>query len=117
MTARGVRERTPHALLLPGPPATRVRGDPLPKDLLQDPALAEVLATLGGASCAAQARLPSGNISSARGLAVTKIAVASGAVSWSYNTSTQTTPGTGTHTVACTVDGVTRYESAPFSVP
>jgi hypothetical protein len=73
--------------------------------------------TLAGAWCAAQARMPSGTISSAQGLAVTKIAVASGAVSWSYNTSTQTTPGTGTHTVTCTLDGVTRNASAPFSVP
>ena len=73
--------------------------------------------TLAGASCAAQARLPSGNISQAQGLTPTKIALATGAVSWTYNTTTQTTPGTGTHTVTCTLGGVTRNASAPFSVP
>jgi hypothetical protein len=73
--------------------------------------------TLAGASCNAKARLPSGNISSAQGLVPTKIALVGGAVSWSYNTSTQTTPGTGTHTVTCVLDGVTRNASAPFSVP
>jgi len=73
--------------------------------------------TLAGASCNAKARLPSGNISSAQGLVPTKLAIASGAVSWSYNTSTQTTPGTGTHTVTCVLDGVTRNASASFSVP
>ena len=40
-----------------------------------------------------------------------------GAVTWSYNTSTQTNPGTGTHTVTCVLDGVTRNASASFSVP
>ena len=73
--------------------------------------------TLAGASCNAKAKLPSGNISAAQGLIPTKIAIASGAVSWSYNTSTQTNPGTGTHTVTCVLDGVTRNASASFSVP
>jgi hypothetical protein len=73
--------------------------------------------TLAGASCNAQARLPSGNISQAQGLVPTKIAVGSGVVSWTYNTSTQTNPGTGTHTVTCTLGGVTQKASAPFSVP
>jgi hypothetical protein len=73
--------------------------------------------TLAGASCGAQARLPSGNISQAQGLTPTKMAIGTGAVSWTYNTSTQTTPGTGTHTVTCMLGGVTRNASAPFSVP
>lgn len=73
--------------------------------------------TLAGASCGAQARLPSGNISQAQGLAPTKIAIASGAVSWSYTTTTRTNAGTGTHTVTCTLGGITRNASAAFSVP
>ena len=73
--------------------------------------------TLAGASCNAQARLPSGNISKAAGLTPTAIALANGAVSWTYGTTTQTNPGTGTHTVTCTLGGITRNATAPFSVP
>ena len=73
--------------------------------------------TLAGASCNAQARLPSGNISKAAGLTLTVLALGNGAVSWTYGTTTQTNPGTGTHTVTCTLGGVTRNATAPFSVP
>ena len=73
--------------------------------------------TLAGASCNAQARLPSGNISKAAGLTPTVLALGNGAVSWTYGTTTQTNPGTGTHTVTCTLGGVTRNATAPFSVP
>ncbi len=73
--------------------------------------------TLAGASCNAQAKLPSGSMSSAQGLIPTKIAIGSGAVSWSYTTVSRTTPGTGTHTVTCTFGGITRNATAPFTVP
>ena len=73
--------------------------------------------TLAGASCNAQARLPSGSISSAQGLIPTKTADASGAVSWTYGTSSTTKPGTGTHTVTCMLGAITRSANAPFSVP
>ena len=73
--------------------------------------------TLAGASCNAQARLPSGNISKAAGLTATAIALANGAVSWTYGTTTQTNPGTGIHTVTCTLGGATQKATAPFSVP
>jgi len=73
--------------------------------------------TLAGASCSAQARLPSGNISKATGLSFTQVALGDGSVSWTYGTTTQTNPGTGTHTVTCTLGLVTRNASASFSVP
>lgn len=73
--------------------------------------------TLAGASCTARARLPSGNFSTAQGLAVTAVADGYGAVSWTYGTSSTTTPGTGTHTVTCTLSGATATASAPFTVP
>ena len=73
--------------------------------------------TLAGASCAAQARLPSGSLSKAAGLSPTQVALGNGAVSWSYGTTTQTNPGTGTHTVTCTLGGVTQKATASFSVP
>ena len=38
-------------------------------------------------------------------------------LSWTYGTTTQTNPGTGTHTVTCTLGGVTQKATAPFSVP
>jgi hypothetical protein len=72
--------------------------------------------TLAGASCNAQARLPSGRISQATGLTATQLATVAGAVSWSYGTTTGTNPGTGTHTVTCVLGGVTRSASAPFTV-
>lgn len=72
--------------------------------------------TLSGASCTAQARLPSGSMSTADGLAPTRIADGSGAVRWTYATRSNTTKGTGTHTVTCTLGGATRSTSAPFTV-
>lgn len=72
--------------------------------------------TAPGASCTAQAKLPSGRISTAAGLQVTVTAGSDGAVSWSYRTVSTTTPGTGTHTVTCTLAGQTVSASAPFVV-
>lgn len=72
--------------------------------------------TLPGASCNAQARLPSGTISSDQDLKATKIAGASGAVIWDYGVNSQTKAGTGTHTVTCTLNGATRSASAAFTV-
>ena len=73
--------------------------------------------TTSGAQCTARARLPSGNISSAQGLQVTKTADAAGGISWTYNTVSTTTPGTGTHTVTCVVGDQTSPASSTFSVP
>ena len=73
--------------------------------------------TVVDARCTAQARLPSGSVSQAAGLTTTQIAAASGVVSWSYGTTTRTNPGTGTHSVTCTLGGATQRASAPFSVP
>jgi hypothetical protein len=72
--------------------------------------------TAPGASCTAQAKLPSGRISTAAGLQVTVTAGSDGSVSWSYRTVSTTTPGTGTHTVTCTLNGATFSGSAPFTV-
>lgn len=73
-------------------------------------------ATLSGATCTAKARLPSGNYSKAQGLAVTATADDTGDVSWSYNTSTSTHKGTGTHYVTCTMTGHTAGATATFTV-
>jgi len=73
-------------------------------------------ATLPGASCTAKAKLPSGRISTAAGLQATVVAGTDGGVSWSYRTTSTTTPGTGTHTVTCTLGGTTVSASAPFTV-
>jgi len=72
--------------------------------------------TVSFASCTAQAKLPSGRISTAAGLAVTVVAGSDGAVSWSYGTVSTTKPGTGTHTVTCTLAGNPVSASAPFTV-
>lgn len=72
--------------------------------------------TAPGASCTAQAKLPSGRISTAAGLQVMVTAGSDGSVSWSYRTVSTTTPGTGTHTVTCTLAGQTVSASAPFTV-
>ena len=73
--------------------------------------------TAAGASCAARAVLPSGRTSTAAGLQVQETGAADGSVSWPYRTVSTTTPGTGTHTVTCTLDGFTASASAPFTVP
>ena len=72
--------------------------------------------TAPGASCTARAKLPSGRISTAAGLTVTVVAGDDGAVSWSYGTPSTTKPGTGTHTVSCTLAGKTASASAAFTV-
>jgi len=72
--------------------------------------------TLPGASCKAKAKLPSGRISTAAGLSVVVVAGDDGGVSWSYRTVSTTKPGTGTHTVTCTLAGKTVSASAPFKV-
>jgi hypothetical protein len=72
--------------------------------------------TLAGASCTAKARLPSGNYSKAQGLQVTATADDAGDVSWAYNTSSQTRPGTGTHYVTCTLGSQKVSAFAPFTV-
>jgi len=74
-------------------------------------------ATSPGATCTAQARLPSGRISSAQGLQGSRTADPSGSVAFSYGTQSSTTPGTGTHTVTCAIQGQTQAASAPFTVP
>ncbi len=72
--------------------------------------------TAPGASCTATARLPSGEISGASGLKTTGVAGQDGAVAWSYGTVSTTKPGTGMHTVTCTLNGATVSASAPFTV-
>ncbi len=72
--------------------------------------------TLPGASCKAQAKLPSGRISTAAGLQATVVAGNDGVASWSYGTVSTTTKGTGTHTVTCTLNGATVSASAAFTV-
>lgn len=73
--------------------------------------------TSPGAVCTAQAKLPSGRISTAAGLQAQHTAGNDGEVSWTYQTSSSTHPGTGTHTVSCALNGVTASASAPFTVP
>jgi len=72
--------------------------------------------TLPGATCSAQARLPSGAFSRAQGLQTQPTAGANGNVSWSYNTTSRTTPGTGIYTVTCMLNGKTESATAPFTV-
>lgn len=72
--------------------------------------------TSPGASCTAAARLPSGSMSTAQGLRETRTADATGVVRWSYGTSGNTRPGTGTHTVTCSHDGASRSAGAEFTV-
>lgn len=73
--------------------------------------------TTVGATCSAQARLPSGRASTASGLRGSKTADAEGYVSWTYATSAQTTPGSGTHVVTCSYRSETRGVTATFTVP
>ena len=110
----------------PSPPATATAA-PAPRSTAPVPATVSVsitasrygyvaAQTLPGATCSAQAKLPSGRTSTANGLQPTKPAGGDGTVSWSYGTTSSTTPGTGTHTVTCTVKGQTASASAPFTV-
>jgi hypothetical protein len=72
--------------------------------------------TLPGASCKAQAKLPSGRMSTAAALQATVVAANDGVVSWSYGTVSTTTKGIGTHTVTCKLNGASVSASAPFTV-
>jgi hypothetical protein len=72
--------------------------------------------TSPGATCTAQARYASGNVSTAQGITATHVADANGSVLWTYTRTSTTTKGTGTHTVTCTLQGQTASASAPFTV-
>jgi hypothetical protein len=72
--------------------------------------------TLPGATCSARARLPSGDYSQAQGLQAQPTAGADGNVSWTYRTTSRTTPGTGTYFVTCSLNGQSASASAPFTV-
>jgi hypothetical protein len=72
--------------------------------------------TLPGATCSARAVFPSGNTSKAVGLSVTPTAGGDGNVGWSYQTTGNTKPGTGTHYVSCSLNGQQASASAPFTV-
>lgn len=72
--------------------------------------------TSPGASCTAKATLPSGRDSTATGLQGAQTAGSDGGVSWTYKTQSNTTKGTGTHTVTCQLNGQTASASAPFTV-
>jgi hypothetical protein len=75
-----------------------------------------VAQTAVGARCSASARLPSGRDSTAQGLSVDSVADGSGRVSWTYGTSGNTNPGTGTHTVRCMHQGQTKTTTGSFRV-
>src|SRR2546425_7096850 len=71
--------------------------------------------TAPGATCSASARLPSGRASTAQGLD-THSADASGNISWTYRTVSNTGAGTGTYTVTCSSGGQSKTVTAPFTV-
>jgi hypothetical protein len=73
--------------------------------------------TAAGATCTVSSVLPSGGAGTSAGLRETHTADGGGRVSWSYQRGTNTKPGTGTHTVRCTLGGASATASAPFSVP
>lgn len=71
--------------------------------------------TAPGATCSVSARLPSGRDSTAQGLD-THNADASGNISWTYRTVSNTGAGTGTYSVTCSSGGQTKTVTAPFTV-
>jgi len=71
--------------------------------------------TAPGATCTASARLPSGRDSTAAGLD-THSADASGNISWTYRTVSNTGAGTGMYTVSCSSGGQNKTVTAPFTV-
>ncbi|SRR6266851_3620310 len=72
--------------------------------------------TAPGATCNASARLPSGRTSTAQGLD-THQADATGNISWTYQTVSNTGSGTGTYTVTCSSGGQSKTVTAAFTVP
>lgn len=71
--------------------------------------------TAPGARCSASARLPSGRTSTAAGLD-THDADSAGNITWNYRTVSNTTKGTGSYTVSCSLAGRTASATAPFRV-
>ena len=72
--------------------------------------------TTAGATCTAEAVLPSGSKSTAQGLQGSKVAGGDGTAAWDYKRGSNTKKGTGTHTVRCSLNGQTASDSAPFTV-
>lgn len=123
---------TPPVIPCPPPPTPQPRPPPQPQPQPTPPPVTPPSAltvtitqsqygfvgatTSPGATCNAQAVLPSGRISTASGLQGPRIADSGGNVSWSYNTVSTTSPGIGTHTVSCSLNGASAQASAPFTV-
>jgi hypothetical protein len=110
----------------PAPTPTPTSAPPPPPPALPPAALSVTITqsvygflaahTLPGATCSAKAVFPSGNTSKAAGLSATPTAGGDGNVSWSYGTTGNTKPGTGTHYVSCSLNGQQATASAPFTV-
>jgi hypothetical protein len=98
----------------PAPPPS---GAPLSVTITRSDWGAIAASTASGATCTVQVRFPSGSISSAQGVQGNVTAGADGVVSWTYTTTSNTSPGTGTNTVTCVLGGQTVSASAPFTVP
>ena len=72
--------------------------------------------TSPGAKCTIVVTWPSGSKSAAKGLKTSPTAAASGIVSWEWNVSATTKPGTAKATVTCTLRGVSAQGTARFPV-
>ncbi len=108
---------TVRATVAPAPAATPVLAPPGLTVTITASRYGYVAATTAsGALCVAGALLPTGAQSTAAGLAASYAADANGFVSWTYNTSVSTTPGTGVHVVTCSNGGPAVSANASFTV-
>jgi hypothetical protein len=102
----------------PGPSPTPPPGTaPLSVTITRSDWGAIAASTASGATCTVRVRFPSGSISSAQGVQGSVTAGSDGVVSWTYTTTANTSPGTGTNTVTCALGGQSASASAPFTVP
>ena len=72
--------------------------------------------TLSGASCTAKVTYHSGTVSSAGGLAGSRVAPSTGTLSWTWKVGSTTGAGTSTAVVTCTLGGQTESDSRSFAV-
>jgi hypothetical protein len=104
-TARPTPRPTPKPTLAPRPASLSVTFVSLPGPAIPGSTASMIAKTSPGAVCSAKVTWPSGTVSAAAGLKTTPTAGSDGLVSWTWNVSATTKPGTAKAAVTCTLGG------------
>lgn len=115
-TPRPAPTSTPRSTALPASTPLTVRFLSVPTPAIPGSTATMTAKTLPGAVCSAKVTRPSGTVSAAAGLKPTPTVGSDGLVSWTWNVSATTKPGTAKAAVTCTLGGSSTGVATTFSV-